>query len=344
MRAVVLHRPGDAEVLDLPDPEPGPGELLLEVTGAGLCGTDVHIYDGAFPPASYPLVPGHEFAGRVAALGRGVDGFAVGEEVAADCTLACGRCRYCRSGAYNLCARWGAIGDTVDGAFAEYVRVPVANVFAWPRDVPHEWAPLTEPMACVLRGCERLGPVAGAHALVVGAGVIGALAAKLLRLFGATVVDVCERSEERRTRAARGWADQTSPTADEPPREQYGVAVDATGAVAAIAAAIERLAPGGRCLVLGMAPEEALAGFSPYRLVNRELTVIGSMSKRYSFQPTLDLVGAGAIDLASLLEAPRPLDDYRAAVQQVREGVGMKPCLSPWARPTSVSEHPGSIH
>lgn len=327
MRALVLQRPGVAELVDRPDPRPGPDEVVLEVTGAGLCGTDVHIYDGHFPPTPYPIVPGHEFAGRIAALGTEVTGFAIGELVAADCTLWCGRCDACRSGRYNLCTDWGAIGDTVDGAFAEYVRVPVRNVYAWPVEVPHEVAPLTEPLACAVHGMDRLGPVLGATALVVGAGVMGALSGQLLRAGGALVVDACERREDRRRRAER-WADRTL-SAVETDGPGYDVVVDATGVPAAIEQGIDALAPGGRFLLVGVAPADAFARIAPYEVFKQELTLIGSMSKRYSFQPALDLIAGGGLDLSTLLEQPRPLAAYKRAIADVRNGVGGKAVLAP---------------
>jgi 2-desacetyl-2-hydroxyethyl bacteriochlorophyllide A dehydrogenase len=328
MRALVLHRPGVAEIAERPDPAPGPNEVVLEVTGCGLCGTDVHIYDGLFPPTPYPIVPGHEFAGRVAAVGQGVEDLAVGQMVVADCTLTCGRCALCRSGRYNLCVAWGAIGDTVDGAFAEYVRVPAGSVYAWPAHLPAAWAPVTEPLACVVHGLDRLGAVTGASVLVVGAGVIGALAGKLLRAAGATRVDACERSDARRSQAG-AWADATA--ADLTTVGEYEVVVDATGSVAAIEAGVAHLAPGGRYLLLGVAPADAFARFSPYALFKRELTLLGSMSKRYSFQPALDLLDRGAIDLGALVEAPLPLECYDDAIELVRNGRGMKTILSPAA-------------
>ncbi|QBI19466.1 alcohol dehydrogenase [Egibacter rhizosphaerae] len=328
MRAVVLYEPGRAEVIDRADPVPGRGDVIVEVSGAGLCGTDVHIFEGLFPPTPYPIVPGHEFAGRVVAVGAEVDGLDEGEFAAADCTLTCGRCRYCRSGRYNLCLGWGAIGDTVDGAFAEYVSVPAVNVFRWPEHLPESWTPLTEPLACVVRGAERLGSVAGISVLVVGGGVIGALAGKLMRASGATRVDLCERGEVRRTRAA-DWADTTFDDVARTDEASYEAVVDATGSIAAIEAGIARLAPGGRYLLLGVAPADAVAGFSPYELFKRELTLLGSMSKRYSFQPALDLLHRGAIDLHSLVDQPLPLESYVDAVERVARGEGMKTVLAP---------------
>src|SRR5947208_13166275 len=119
MRAVVWEAPGKLTVAEAADPAPGHGELVVKVGMCGICGTDLHIVDGEFPPTPYPIIPGHEFAGTVAAAGDGVRDLPEGARVAVDPSLFCGRCQYCRAGRGNLCADWGAIGDTVNGAFAQ---------------------------------------------------------------------------------------------------------------------------------------------------------------------------------------------------------------------------------
>jgi len=169
MRAVQLHRSDGVEIVDRPDPLPGPGEVVIEVSGAGMCATDVHIYDGQLPPTPYPIVPGHEFAGRVIAFGGEVIEPHLCPLTAADCMLACGCCRYGRSGRLNPppphepCTASRTIDDTVDGAFAEYVGVPTGNVHAWPVEAPHEMAPLTEPPTGVVHGFAPPGSGAGRH-------------------------------------------------------------------------------------------------------------------------------------------------------------------------------------
>jgi 2-desacetyl-2-hydroxyethyl bacteriochlorophyllide A dehydrogenase len=328
MRAVLLHRPGAVDIVDRPEPRPGPEDVIVEVSTVGLCATDVHIYDGQLDSTAYPIVPGHEFAGRIAEVGTRVTQHAVGDLIAADCTLSCGRCSYCRSGRHNLCANCRAIGDAVDGGLAEYVSVPTGNVYAWPGNVPHELATLTEPLACVVHGMDRLGPVLGATALVVGTGVMGALAGHLLRTAGVRTLHACELNERRRT-CAETWADRTMGALYAVDGHVYDVVVDATGSASAIEQSIATLAPGGRFLLLGAAPPAAFARISPYEVLKRELTLIGSMSKQYSFQPALDLLAAGNLDLCMLLEEPVPLSSYGAAIENVRRGVGMKTVLAP---------------
>src|SRR3954471_12123991 len=132
MRALVLDRPGSFRVAEVPDPVPEADQIVVQVECCGICGTDLHILAGEFPPTPYPITPGHEFAGVVIEVGEGETHIAVGDRVAVDPSLSCGRCRYCQAGRGNLCSDWGAIGDTVDGAFAERVTVPAANAYRLP--------------------------------------------------------------------------------------------------------------------------------------------------------------------------------------------------------------------
>ena len=164
----------------------------------GICGTDVHIADGEFPPTPYPIIPGHEFAGRVVARGDGVpDGWRDGERVAVDPSLFCGYCPACRGGRGNLCANWNAIGDTVNGAFAEYVAVPAANAYRIPDSVDDAQGALIEPLSCAVHGLRRIGPVAGHDVLLTGAGTMGLLLLQLLRNAGARSVSVVDRKASR---------------------------------------------------------------------------------------------------------------------------------------------------
>src|ERR1017187_519604 len=198
MRAVVWQRPGQLKVTEVPDPAPGHGELIIQVGACGICGTDVHIADGNFPPTPYPIIPGHEFSGRVMALGHSVPGgWREGERVAVDPSLFCGYCPACRAGRGNLCANWNAIGDTVDGAFAEYVAVPAANAYRIPDNVDDSQGALIEPLSCAVHGLRRIGPVLGQDVLLMGAGTMGLLLLQLLARAGARSLTVVDRKASR---------------------------------------------------------------------------------------------------------------------------------------------------
>lgn len=188
MRAAIIDEPGSIRVGDVPDPVPRERQLVVKVGATGICGTDVHIADGHFPPTPYPIVPGHEFAGEVVEVGPDVPGeWKVGERVAVDPSLFCGYCGPCRNGHGNLCANWGATGDTVDGAFAEYVAVPSANCYRMPEGLSWQQGALVEPVSCAVHGVRQIGVESGEKFLVIGAGTMGLLMQQLLQRAGAQV-------------------------------------------------------------------------------------------------------------------------------------------------------------
>ena len=340
MRAIVLDEPGSFRVAEVPDPSPRPGEVIVKVDACGICGTDLHILDGEFPPTPYPITPGHEFAGQVVACGPGTgtgtpsvaeggriagrDRIAEGDRVAVDPSLYCGRCERCRTGRDNLCANWAAIGDTTDGAFAEYVAVPVANVYRLPDHVDGQRGAMAEPLACAVHGVRRLGPVLGESAVVTGAGPMGLLLLQILLRAGASSVAVVDRVGARLDVARALGAAHAVSSAEDLEGARFSVAVDATGAPAAIETTLGLLDRGGRLLVFGVAPADAAIAVSPFRVYNDEITIVGSMAILRSFGQAVDLLASGAVDVGPLLGAPLPLAEFGAAVAGMRAGQGIK--------------------
>jgi len=325
MRAVIWEAPGQLTVTETADPAPGHGELVIQVGACGICGTDVHIADGEFPPTPYPIIPGHEFAGRVVARGPGVPAeWRDGERVAVDPSLFCGHCRACRGGRGNLCANWNAIGDTVDGAFAEYVAVPAVNAYHIPDGVDDVQGALIEPLSCAVHGLRRIGPVIGEDVLLTGAGTMGLLLLQLLTMAGARSVSVVDRKAARLQAAKTLGAADVAGDADALDRRTFGVAVDATGAPAAIEACFRSLGRGGRLLIFGVTSGDATVSLSPFRIYNDEITVLGSMAVLNSFGAAADLMAAGAIDTAPLLGPPFGLAEFADALASVRTGEGIK--------------------
>src|SRR3954451_19225046 len=181
MRAFTITAPNAGEVRDVETPRPGPGEALVGPAFVGICGTDYHIFRGSFL-SSYPLTNGHEFSGTIAAVGADGGEWREGDRVTVDPTLYCGRCYHCLRRQANHCDAWGAIGDTTAGALAEFVTVPVRNLYRVEDHETLEDAAFTEPLACVVWGIERLRIRPGDRALVFGAGPIGCLMTQMLSL------------------------------------------------------------------------------------------------------------------------------------------------------------------
>ncbi len=326
MRALVIDKPGSFSVESVPDPRPGPDMAVIRVEACGVCGTDLHIVNGEFPPTPYPIIPGHEFAGRV--VDPGTTDLPADAMVAVDPSLYCGHCDACRIGRGNLCQHWGAIGDTVDGAFSEYVAVPRANAHLLPDDFDPRVGAVVEPLSCAVHAidllCDAVGTLIGKRCLVVGGGTMGLLMGQLLLRGGATEVALVERDQ---TRLALGDTLGLGPGATDvnalPQPAGFDVAVDATGVPAAIEAAFDALGRGGTLQVFGVADGEATVSFSPFRIYNDEIKVIGSMAVLNSFAPAARLIVSGAVDVAPLLADPTyPLDDFGAALDAARRGGG----------------------
>lgn len=324
MRAVQVSEPGSWSVLDLPDPAPDNGEVVLRVSVCGLCGTDMHILEGELTSASYPLVPGHELAGEVVAVGAGVADAHVGDRMAVDPNLPCGRCHYCHLGRENLCANYSAVGVTQPGGFAELVAVPERCTYRLPEDMPTSVAGLVEPMSCAVHALNRLPCAPGSHYLLYGAGTMGLLMARLVRGAGAASVSVVDLNEDRLSFAADFGVDATTANADNLDRpEGFEVVIDATGALPAINEGLTRVRTGGTFLQFGVAAEDAQASFSPFDVYKREIDIIGSMAVHHSFAPAIDLLATGD-DLSALITDTLPLDRFDDAVTLFRAGSARK--------------------
>lgn len=332
MRAVQIEKPGVVRVVDLPEPEPGPGEIVVEVGACGICGTDVHIADGEFPPTPYPIVPGHEFAGTVAATGPGVRDLREGQSVAVDPSLFCGSCRFCRVGRGNLCERWAAIGDTVDGAFAERVRVPAANAYLLPDGMSFSEGALIEPLSCAVHGLDRLEARSGDSVLVYGAGTMGLMLAQLARHGGAGLVALCDVNPSRLDRAREFGFSAVGTSLEELLAFAPGGfdrVIEATGVTRVVESAFAAVAKGGTLLIFGVSPGGETARLEPFRIYNQEISIIGSMAVLHSFGRALEMLRAGAIDADRMVSHSFSLEEFPSALELVRKGSGLKVQVTP---------------
>jgi 2-desacetyl-2-hydroxyethyl bacteriochlorophyllide A dehydrogenase len=330
MRAIVIDRPGVIAMKNVPDPSPAGGEVVVRVRACGLCGTDLHIAAGEFPPTPYPIIPGHEFAGEIVARGTGVSPeLTDGTLVAVDPSLYCGACPACRAGRGNLCARWGAIGDTVNGAFAEFVAVPATSVYPLAAHLDARHGALAEPISCAVHALDRLGPVTQCSAVIFGAGTMGLLLLQLLLNSGASSVTVVDRVPHRLDVAKELGARYTATDGALLSGEHFDVSVDATGVPGAIEQACDVLGRGGRLLIFGVASQEAAVRLPPFRIYNDELTILGSMAVLHSFQPAVSMLAAGAVNAAPLLGDAVPLERFDDALARVRAGQGIKTQVCP---------------
>ncbi|MFF3469143.1 zinc-dependent alcohol dehydrogenase family protein [Streptomyces sp. NPDC001984] len=329
MKAAVIEAPGKVTVTTVPDPTPGPREVVVDVAACGLCGTDLHILQGEFAP-TLPVIPGHEFAGEVVGLGSEVTELAVGDRVAVDPSLYCNECHYCRAGRNNLCDRWQAIGVTVAGGAAEYAVAPVANCVRLPDHIDVQNAALIEPLSCAVRGYDVLNSRLGSHVLIYGSGTMGLMMLELAKRTGAASVDVVDVNPERLATAEKLGCSQAALSADELGRPAgWDVVVDATGNAAAIQDGLERVAKAGTFLQFGVSDYATTATISPYRIYNQEITITGSMAVLHSYERAADLFATGVLDPQVFISHRLPLTQYPQALEQFAAGQGRKIVVLP---------------
>ncbi|WP_250002379.1 zinc-dependent alcohol dehydrogenase family protein [Actinoplanes sp. M2I2] len=329
MRAAVVVTPGRIAVEEVPDPTPGPTDVVVRPAAVGICGTDLHIMDGEFAP-SFPIVPGHEFAGEIVAVGSQVSGYAVGDQVAVDPSLYCGYCYYCKRARGNQCENWAAIGVTASGGAAEFVAAPMANLFALPDHLAARDAALIEPLSCAVRGFDVLPRAMATSYLIYGSGTMGLMMLELAKRAGAESVSVVDLNPARLATAERLGCSAATTSAEEldAPRG-FDVVIDCTGAEAAIRDGLSRVGRGGTFLQFGVSSYDARVAIEPYEIYRREITITGSMAVLHSFDRAGELLAAGVLDPSIFVSHRFPLDDYAQALDQFRAGVGRKILIEP---------------
>jgi len=315
MQAGQIVAPHNVASISATEPTPGPDDVLIAVRAAGICGTDLHIFKGEYE-ARYPLIPGHEFSGVVAAVGANVTRFKVGDRVTADPNIPCNRCAACQRGEANQCENLAAIGVTRDGAFAEYVTAPEGNTFPI-GDMSFAAAALVEPLACVVWGLKRVQVQPGDSALVFGAGPMGCLVAQALKHVGAARVVIIDTVPYRLEIAANlGIHDVILADAGQAERLKaiapngFDIVADATGIASVLQSAFAYLRPRGKLWVFGVVPPDKQVSFVPYEVFRRDLTIIGSFAVNRTFHESIALIQNGAIQVEPLISHRLPLTQF----------------------------------
>ncbi|WP_165491907.1 zinc-dependent alcohol dehydrogenase [Egibacter rhizosphaerae] len=310
-------------------------DVLVEVEACGVCGTDLHILsDPPAHPATVGIVLGHEIVGRVHEVGAAVDRPAHGERVAIDPILACGMCALCRRGHPNLCEDLDALGVFRDGGLTRFVRVPAPNCHPIGEEVPTALAALSEPLATVMNGLEKVRAVPNEVAVVLGAGPVGLMWTALLAAASAVVVIVEPRAPRREIALEVGAAAVIDPNAAEPTGELSArtgglgadLAIDATGA--AFSEAVRMVRPAGRIVLFGM-NSGARPQVPQIDITERELSVIGSFVGKGRFPSAIRALEHGTPDLAPIISGTWSLSELPAALEELRNGDAVKAIITP---------------
>jgi 2-desacetyl-2-hydroxyethyl bacteriochlorophyllide A dehydrogenase len=333
MKAVVVEAPHKVSVQDIPEPVAGPKDVVVRVAACGICGTDLHIIDGEFPPTTYPIVIGHEFGGTVVDVGDQVVGVKAGDRVGVDPTVNCGECYFCQRGKGNLCERWNAIGvGALNGGFAECVAVPERCVYPLPEGMDFTAAALIEPVSCVVHGFHLIDPRPGDTYLIYGAGPMGLQNAAVARFNGASVVAIVDLNPDRLEIARSFGFEVVGTSVDEirhvAPRG-FDTVIEATGRTKVAELAIDAVIKGGTLLLFGVCPPDETAAYNPFKIYNDEITVVGTMAVLHSYGPAIDLLAAGALDTDKMVTHTFPIERFDEAVALVRAGGGLKVQITP---------------
>lgn len=309
MHALVYTEPRGVEVREWPEPQPGPGEVLVQVRAAAICGSDLHGFLGHSGIRVPPMIMGHEFAGDVVALGADVQGVAIGDRVAVQPLVGCGRCPQCLAGYPTVCPDRRLMGGHLQGAFAERIVAPQRLVYKLSDHVSHAQGALAEPLANGIH-IAHLAPAPFADVVVIGAGTLGLMTLQAYKAAGARRVVVLDTASNRLEVASRlgahgtvnpSMADVQASVSDALEGARPTVVVDAVGRTVTRRQALELVAPRGTVVLLGLA--EAESDLDVPRVINHEVRLQGSYgSCDTDFRTAIDLIADGRVDVASWVE------------------------------------------
>ena len=319
MKAVKIVHPNHIEIVDIPVPEPGASEILIKVMASGICGTDIHIYRGEYL-GDYPVIPGHEFSGVVEAVGESVTRFKPSDRVAVEPNIACDNCYNCLNNRHNFCLNWSAVGVTRPGGMAQYVTAPEKAVFDI-GDIPFEYGAFMEPLSCVLHGVERLDPDLASTVAIIGAGPIGILLLKVLRIKGAAKITMVDKNTSRTDFAQAMGADFIASDIKDLPQDGFDIVVDATGVIQVMSRCIDYARYGGKVLLFGVPPSDGKISLEAFPIFRKGLTILSSFtSVRNSYQ-ALDLLKNKHLSLDGMVSHKLALDKFQDGIALLEGGL-----------------------
>jgi L-gulonate 5-dehydrogenase len=324
MKIGIVETPGKLKIADRDVPKvTNPDDVLIKVKRVGICGSDIHIYHGKNPFATYPRVWGHEFVGEVVETGSAVNGVQTGAHVVVEPIISCGKCYACRQGRGNICETLKVMGVHIDGGCQEYIVVPAANVHVLPAPLSWDEAVLIEPFTIGAQACYRGNVLPGDFVLVMGAGTIGLTALQMAKLAGATVI-VTDLVPEKLAYAKSRGADFTINAKEEDlfarVREITGgmganVTIDAVCIKTSFEQAVEITSAAGRVVELSF--NEIKSEIAPVNIIKKELTICGSRLQTKRFPVVIDYLKQGKIPLEGFITKIYPVADMVEAFDYV---------------------------
>ena len=330
MKQAVMVSPGMIEFREIDKPAPGPGEILMATKRIGVCGSDIHVFHGKHPYTSYPVVQGHEVSGVIAALGEGVEGLAVGEQITFMPQLTCGECYPCKHGMYHICESLKVYGFQTDGSGQEYFPLPAELVIKVPDNVPLDHAAMIEPVSVGVHAIRRGGGVEGKRVLVLGAGTIGNLTAQVALAQGARDVMVTDISPYKLDKARKaGIPHAINPNEisletallDAFGPERADLILECVGVQPTITDAVNVARKGTTIVVVGVFGDKPTVDLGLVQ--DRELSLVGTlMYQQVDYEIALDLIVGGKLNLDEMITAHFPFEQYPEAYHAIEAAKG----------------------
>ncbi|MGO7136361.1 alcohol dehydrogenase catalytic domain-containing protein [Rhizobium leguminosarum] len=323
MNAVRITGNHQISIIETTVPSIRSGDILVKPVCCGICGTDLHILKHGFVGTNYPVTPGHEFAGHVAAVGADVRNLKEGDFVAVDPNVVCGTCRWCRVGRPNLCIHLTPIGVGRAGAAAEFVAVPSGNAFKVKESIGHGIAALIEPLACAMHAVDSSQGVKDRRVLVLGGGTMGLLIAIAASASGVGSITLADPAAAKLDIARQaGIEDARLPSALD--GELFDVVFEAAGVPAALKQAMQLIEKTGALVQVGVHDEHVQESFNPFKLYEQEFRFIGSNSCANKFEAAVDLMSDIREKAGLLIGESFPVWSFEEAVQAMQAGKSVK--------------------
>lgn len=318
MKAAVFYKKNNLRIENIEKPTPKPGEVLVKVMACGICGTDVHIFegDGGCFPTPPGTVLGHEFAGVVEAVGENVKGIQIGDRVCVDPNQLCNTCDYCKSGIGHFCEEMTGIGTGVNGGFAEYCAVPQSQIYKFSDSTSFEAAAMTEPVACCVHGIDMCNISCGDTVAVIGGGMIGMIMLQLAKISGAGKLIMIEPVAAKREIAKKLGANLCIDPMNENVKavlvanniRRISCVIECVGKTATIEQAIDIAGKKSTVMMFGLtAPEDTIA-LRPNEIFKKEVVLKASFINPYTQKRALELIDNGKIDVTSIVYAHEGLE------------------------------------
>lgn len=343
MKAAVWSDYGKIEIKDVPIPEIGEDEVLLRVRAAGVCITDLHVYTGQFIYGRPPHILGHEICAEIVTMGSRVTGFKPGQRVVVETSIGCGKCVYCKSGQRHLCESMTEIGFTPNnGGYAQFLKAPANNLFAVPDALSDEEAAILESVVCPAGALMRWGVRFGETVVVYGVGPAGLAFIQTARALGAGRIIAVARNRRRLERSLRFGADEIISSTEENVAgrireltggEGPGLICEATGAPEIIEEIFDIARKGGRIICYGLPPDSADIRFPVSTMIMKQLEVYGAVGNPMVWEPLMQLIASGRINLKDMVTHKFPLEHIEDAFQLLadKDEDPIKAVVYPWA-------------